>query len=239
MSKSSVVILSSSLLLLCEFVELSPTYLVWFVYLFSKGVGGGNFFTISIPLLKSSLIHWLKTKKPERNVQGSNAGTSLGDGRVHIQDNPSATCAMKIRPLCRGNVIVYVPSSNCALKSPVRCLRYAVLSQDLLILLKKIKVTGYLGYSLHWSPHVGGYIFFNSSLAMFGTVSYPSKAWHCWFVKVYLYSTESSSLSSVLCKSGTTVKRSVGFRQPWMPPNPPAAASCHHSHCFCNWVTLL
>lgn len=69
---------------------------------------------------------------------------------------------MKIRPLCRGNVIVCMPSSDCAhWKSPVRCLRYAVLSQDLLILLqgkkKKKKVTRYLGYSLHWSPYAGWY----------------------------------------------------------------------------------
>lgn len=66
MSKSSVVILSSSLLLLCEFVELSPTYLVWFVYLFSKGVGGGEFLHDKyspVKILFNSLVKNQKTRK--------------------------------------------------------------------------------------------------------------------------------------------------------------------------------
>lgn len=57
-------------------------------------------------------------------------------------------------------------------------------------------------------------IFFYYLSAMFGTVSYPSKARHCSLVKVYLYSTENSSLSSVLCKLGAAAKGSVGLRQP-------------------------
>lgn len=110
MSKSGVVILSSSLWLQYEFVELFPTYLVWFVYLLVKGVIFFHDKYSPVEILFNSLV-----KKAQRNAEGSNAGTNPGDGRVHIQDNPSATCAMKIRPLCRGNVIVCVPSADCAL----------------------------------------------------------------------------------------------------------------------------
>lgn len=56
-------------------------------------------------------------------MEGYNAGTNPGDGRVHIQDNPSATCAMKIRPLCESNVIICVPSTDCTVKVASKVLK--------------------------------------------------------------------------------------------------------------------
>lgn len=79
--------------------------------------------------------------------RGFKAGTNPGNGRVHIQDNPSATCATKIRPLCEGNVITCVPSTDCSVKVTIRCLKYAVLSLDLLIVQRERKMTWYLEYS--------------------------------------------------------------------------------------------
>lgn len=80
--------------------------------------------------------------------RGSNAGTNPGDGRVHIQDNPSATCAMKIRPLCGGNVIVCVPSANCTVKVASKVLKICSFVPGFIDTVARKKVTWYLGYSL-------------------------------------------------------------------------------------------
>lgn len=56
---------------------------------------------------------------------------------------------------------------------------------------------------------------------MFGTVSYPLKTRHCSLVKVYLYSTEIRSLSSVLCKLNAAARGSAGLREPWTSLSPP------------------
>lgn len=76
---------------------------------------------------------------------------------MHIQDNPSATCAMKIRPLCRGNVIVCMPSSDCTVKVSSKVLKICSFVPgfiDIVTEKREKKVTLYLGYSLCWSPFV-------------------------------------------------------------------------------------
>lgn len=89
---------------------------------------------------------------------------------MHIQDNPGATCAMKIRPLCEGNVIVCVPRADCSVKVASKVLKICSFVQGFIDSVTEKKVTWHLGYSPQQISFCGFYthiyIFYSSS-AMF------------------------------------------------------------------------